>query len=249
VLAMEWPLPSPGYEDFANGVGPPPDLSFLWRQPKPAAGHWTLQDLLASMSTETHDQAWKHNNEAFKYFRWFNEHPQGVPAMFISRWDLSRPTVQVGLMEKKEGMDFTFTSPAVAGRFREWSWKRFLTQIREPERSMVIGCGIVDFVAACTLGSYDHRMAHAMVQLQTPYPPGVRPPIWEFVAVRADGSMMTLKPDWKGYQLSAHEWTSTLVERRRWATGPSAGYGRSDGRGTYKYQVWQSNPDYQNLHG
>ena len=95
----------------------------------------------------------------------------------------------------------------------------------------MVGVGVVAVLMFVRPNSYDHCRGHAFLKASFT-PPTHRPPIWDFLVKRADGTGILLHPRWRkkgGIEILPFEDMPHAV-----SPVPSAGVGTSDGKGTYR---------------
>ena len=130
-----------------------------------------------------------------------------------------------------------------------WSWHEMVAQLDDASMRLVVcgpegrSRGLVGCSFAVRPGSYDHKRSH-MMRETTGRGPNVRLPIWDFVLHREDGSGIRLHPHWsRPHQPGRKNKSDPFVDsfdmdgHAEPVEVPRAGYGGSDGRGTYRWQL------------
>ena len=100
----------------------------------------------------------------------------------------------------------------------------------EGKGKMVVGSGVIRISMHQRPGSYDHHRAAALRKQGVPLE--VRPPIWDWLVMNADGRGFLLHPRWS--KKAKREITPLADAAGLLGTVPAKGVGRSDGRGTYR---------------
>ena len=206
---------------------------------------WTADMIIEQGARERPQQPWSRNNQAQKWFRWRDEEPVGVPRTGVTRIDLAEPCVMIGAIDHEPSNEnFSFASPAVAGREEAWFWKQFLLALRPGDFKATVGLGIVGISAFATPGSYDHHRHHAQRKHdQTQIPAGVRAPIWDFKVTRADGSEVLLHPRWRGNKLSMVSYNPEVAQARADLFPPKMELGGTEGPGTFRRYAGYAHPE------
>ena len=129
-----------------------------------------------------------------------------------------------------------------------WSWHEMVAQLDPASMWVVVegtdgrSGGLVACTFAIRPNSYDHKRSH-MLKETTGRAPNVRLPVWDFVLHRDDGTGLRLHPRWsppgkgkKSKKSRPEVETFELGGHAAPVPVPDAGFGRSDGRGTYRWQ-------------
>ena len=164
------------------------------------------------------------NNMALKYYRWCYEDPAGEPTERRVELDLQYDTHEIYLAcHAEKGSQFWFDPTCDK---QPWSWRHLFGALRTaPEEfysSGVVSLSVVAIPKTC-----DHHRLHNQ---RSDFQPGVRPPVWDFVAGMADGSEWRLHPRFQRGKVDIAKWDGGAFD----SPIPAAGPGNSDGPGTYK---------------
>ena len=131
-----------------------------------------------------------------------------------------------------------------------WSWHEMVAQLDAASMEFVVNGpdgrsgGLLGCSFAVRPNSYDHKRSHEIF-LRTGTAPDVRLPVWDFVLHREDGSGIRLHPQWspenrpgmKKKKPRPEITTFDMDGHDEPVEVPGAGFGRSDGRGTYRWQL------------
>ena len=171
-------------------------------------------------------QPFERFNEALKHYRDLFE-VGFIPQVFQHNLDLEPDTLLIRKVTHGSGEEFHFEAgtPPVA-----FSWSQMLLATGQ-KFEHVVGVGVVAVLMFVRPDSYDHCRGHAFVKANKT-PPMHRPPIWDFLVKRADGTGILLHPRWRrkgGIEILPFERMPHAV-----SPVPSAGVGKSDGKGTYR---------------
>jgi len=193
-----------------------------------APGRW--YDMAFFQMIDGFHDGYKQHNAALKWFRSRQEANMdpftSQPVVFSN----ATPAI-MGQIIHPPGMEYDF-DPTVAVR---WSWLEMIAQLDAASMSLVVEGpnGRSRGLTRCSLcvrpNSYDHKRHHARRLAGVPSTV-VKLPVWDFVVYRTDGTAIRLHPQWsttkiESYDLAGH--VAPVVE-------PTAGYGETDGSGTYK---------------
>lgn len=151
-------------------------------------------------------------------------------------------SVQIAEIEHaKSGMTWQFGPE----RSTEWSWHEMVAQFDPASMKEAVqgpdgrSRGLVGCSFEIRPNSYDHKRSH-MLKETTGHWPKFRLPVWDFVLHRDDGTGMRLHPQWSppGQNNKSRPQVETyaLQGHTNPVPVPEHGYGRSDGRGTYRWQ-------------
>jgi hypothetical protein len=171
-------------------------------------------------------QPFERPNEALKHYRDRFE-ISFIPTESQYILDLEPGFLLIRKVTKGQGEEFHFEAGAAAVAF---SWSQMLLATGQ-QFERVVGVGVVAVLMFVRPNSYDHHRAHSFVK-QHGYTPENRPPVWDFLVRRADGTAILLHPRWRrkgGIDILPFEDMPDAV-----SPVPSAGVGKSDGKGTYR---------------
>ena len=171
-------------------------------------------------------QPFERSNEALKHFRDRFE-ICFMPQVFQHILDLEAAFLLIRKVTHGIGEEFHFEEGAPAVAF---SWSQMLLATGQ-QFEQVVGVGVVAVLMFVRPNSYDHHRASSFVK-QHGYKPENSPPIWDFLVKRADGTGILLHPRWRkkgGIDILPFEDMPDAV-----SPVPSAGVGKSDGKGTYR---------------
>lgn len=173
------------------------------------------------------------NSVALKWMRDTNEHPPGFPSVeYVDITD--EPTVDICRLVRGSGplysFDLTHRQP--------WSWLAMIKGFKEELQLRIVGEGLANIRCMPIAGTYDHKRHKAKVDSGQSYPADAPVPIWDFVVTQCDGKKVRFHPNLKCGQVTI----SSMAHDLR-ATPPTAGKGKSDGKGTFRAMVNQAYPD------
>ena len=97
----------------------------------------------------------------------------------------------------------------------------------------IIGDGITNLYCAPVDGSYDHKREAAARKSNNPFEQ--RAALWDFYALRADGSSVRFHPNLQNNKMSISDGLKNVP-----MDPPEKGRGQSDGPGTFKRMVAQA---------
>ena len=165
-------------------------------------------------------------NEALKHYR--DRFEIGfIPTVFQHILDLEPAFLLIRKVNHGTGEEFHFEAGAPPVAF---SWSQMLLATGQ-KFEHVVGVGVVAVLMFVRPNSYDHHRGHSFVNLHGKQPEN-RPPVWDFLVKRADGTGILLHPRWRkkgGIDILPFEDMPDAV-----SPVPSAGVGKSDGKGTYR---------------
>ena len=171
-------------------------------------------------------QPFERSNEALKHFR--DRYEIGfIPQVFQHILDLEPAFLLIRKVTHGTGEEFHFEAGAPPVAF---SWSQMLLATGQ-KFEHVVGVGVVAVLMFVRPNSYDHHRGHSFVNLHGKQPEN-RPPVWDFLVKRADGTGILLHPRWRkkgGIDILPFEDMPDAV-----SPVPSAGVGKSDGKGTYR---------------
>ena len=202
---------------------------------------WTWADLERIVAQQP-KQVWHLNSHALKYARFLGEDPAGVPKAhgILGPFDFDELTKIGAIEHAPKGPGFSFNTPAVAGRFVDWSPAQFLTNMR-PDTLAKLGLqdhGVKKLVCWAFPESTDFKRMTAAKQGGQTFGPGVTPVVWDFILTRGDGEVFALHPDWKGNKVGIMKMNEATQRRaaqaseglkiRHWIhdSYPELGHGR-----------------------
>ena len=149
-------------------------------------------------------QPFERPNEALKHYRDRFE-ICFMPQVFQHILDLEAAFLLIRKVTHGIGEEFHFEEGAPAVAF---SWSQMLLATGQ-QFERVVGVGVVAVLMFVRPNSYDHHRAHSFVK-QHGCEPVNRPPIWDFLVKRADGTGILLHPRWKKVptlpQVQAKQW-------------------------------------------
>ena len=171
-------------------------------------------------------QPFERPNEALKHYR--DRFEIGfIPTVFQHILDLEPAFLLIRKVNHGTGEEFHFEAGAPPVAF---SWSQMLLATGQ-KFEHVVGVGVVAVLMFVRPNSYDHHRGHSFVNLHGKQPEN-RPPVWDFLVKRADGTGILLHPRWRkkgGIDILPFEDMPDAV-----SPVPSAGVGKSDGKGTYR---------------
>ena len=202
---------------------------------------WTWADLQGIVAQQP-KQVWHVNSHALKYARFLGEDPPGVPKAngILGPFDFDELTKIGAIEHARKGPGFFFDTPAVAGRFVDWSPAQFLTNMR-PDTLAKLGLqdhGVKKLVCWAFPESTDLKRMTAAKQGGQTFGPGVTPAVWDFILTRGDGEVFALHPDWSGNKVGIMKMSEATQRRaaqaseglkiRHWIhdSYPELGHGR-----------------------
>ena len=202
---------------------------------------WTWADLERIVAQQP-QQVWHLNSHALKYARFLGEDPPGVPKAhgILGPFDFDELTKIGAIQHARKGPGYWFNTPAVAGRFVDWSPAQFLTNMR-PDTLAKLGLqdhGVKKLVCWAFPESTDMKRMTAAKQGGQTFGPGVTPVVWDFILTRGDGEAFALHPDWKANKVGITKMNEATQRRaaqaseglkiRQWIHNsyPELGHGR-----------------------
>ena len=182
--------------------------------------------------------AWELNNTALKSIRSCGEDPPGYPSIpeGYGKELFDRDPFPIHTLQRTKGMAFELVEPE-----QPWSWRGMLQGFDDETLRRLVGPGITGICCMPLPGTYDHARQSAAVALgqkfddwreEAPYAGERRKapvPVWDFVVTRVDGARIRFHPQLKTKKIGMADWL-TPMER----DGPTAGPGKSDGKGTFR---------------
>jgi hypothetical protein len=136
-------------------------------------------------------QPFERPNEALKHYRDRFE-ICFMPQVFQHILDLEPAFLLIRKVTHGTGEEFHFEAGAPPVAF---SWSQMLLATGQ-QFEHVVGVGVVAVLMFVRPNSYDHHRGHSFVKLHGKQPEN-RPPIWDFLVVRADGTGILLHPRWR----------------------------------------------------
>ena len=179
-------------------------------------------DMITAMAAQVTMQPKHRHNESLKHHRDLAETPAGVPNGIAINIRLADGVTMIRKVIHGHGQQFTFS----ANEHVPWCWPQMLTMLGDQKGRQVVGSGVVSLTLYERPGSYDHHRAYAGQS------GGVKPPVWDWLVLNADGKGWLLHPRWgKNAKCDI-----TTLEGAAALPGivPAKGVGRSDGPGTYR---------------
>ena len=172
-------------------------------------------------------QPFERSNEALKHFRDCLE-IGFAPTAHELNLELEPNTIAIRKVTHGSGEEFQFEQGAAAVPF-SWSQMLLLTGLSFDE---VVGVGVMAVKMFARPDSYDHQRAAAYRKQHGGQQPSTKPPLWDFLVMRADGTGVLLHPPWKKKRaikiLPLHDMPHAV------SPVPRSGLGMSDGKGTYR---------------
>ena len=171
-------------------------------------------------------QPFERPNEALKDYR--DRFEIGfLPTQSQHILDLEPGFLLIRKVTKGKGEEFHFEAGA---RPVPFSWSQMLLATGQMFE-YVVGVGVVAVLMFVRPNSYDHWRGSAFVK-QHGQKPENRPQVWDFLVKRADDTGILLHPRWRksgGIDILPFDGMTDAV-----SPVPSAGVGKSDGKGTYR---------------
>ena len=171
-------------------------------------------------------QPFERPNEALKHYR--DRFEIGfIPTVFQHILDLEPAFLLIRKVTHGTGEEFHFEAGAPPVAF---SWSQMLLATGQ-KFEHVVGVGVVAVLMFVRPNSYDHCRGRAFVNQHGKQPEN-RPQVWDFLVKRADDTGILLHPRWRksgGIDILPFEGMTDAV-----SPVPSAGVGKSDGKGTYR---------------
>ena len=139
---------------------------------------------------------------------------------------------EIPVVMHPKGMEFYFSPDEKT----HWCWYDMLSQLDKESLEYVVkgpenrSCGVVACMVAPRPNSYDHKRHHALRLANTPVEDR-KLQVWDLVIIRGDGSGIRLHPQWSTTKIE----TFPIQGYHEPVEHPAPGYGRSLGRGTYKW--------------
>jgi hypothetical protein len=192
-----------------------------------------VNDFIAIEVTDHYRQ----HSAALKYFRKISEAAvadpmQAAPMVFAP----SSTFMDIQKIDHPKGMDYCFLAETV-----KWHWTELIAQMdmeskifvcRGPEKR---SSGVTHCSFEIRPNSYDHKRMHANRSSGvTPVVEGAfdgKLPVWDFVIHRDDDTGIRLHPGWSSPKIESYD----IAGHTDPVEPPKRGFGKSDGRGTYKH--------------
>ena len=168
-------------------------------------------------------QPWALNDTALKSIRDTHEKPRGFP--MVDKVDLTQMyTYEVLTLNRIKNENYEMVEP-----WQPWSWRKMLNGLADELLANIVGDGIKSFWCAPIGKSYDHKRQRALRAHSIPFDKEAPMPVWDFVALRVDNTLIRFHTNAKDKKIS------TADEAFQYeTTGPVSGPGKSDGRGTFQ---------------
>ncbi len=175
-------------------------------------------------------QPWVQHNVALKCLRdWQEEeHPQGGHVEDLS----FAPILEIKAIVHPKGMDYHWDH---AAETTQWDWRGFLAHLQPDMLRDIVGDGLVALALANTPDSYDHKRHHAARAGERPQ--RIQKTIWDFIAVRSDGSAVAFHPDYKGKKMGVRPFNAQAAR-----DPPRTGLGGTEGPGTFRRFLRENYP-------
>ncbi|MCP4242284.1 MAG: hypothetical protein GY772_17150 [bacterium] len=111
-------------------------------------GVWTLDDIRWEAPKASQPAAL--SNTALKWLRFKDEAPEGCPTLAVATIDLDEPNMDIGVLVRDKGPDFSWKKSAGAFEKQPWSWRLFVLGLPEDVQRRVIGNGLCGLTVEAT---------------------------------------------------------------------------------------------------